>query len=229
MAKLHAGMVEHETCFFAYEQTQGRGQRGKKWLSSPGENITMSTLFEPTHRLSANVTALPFLLSAAMALGCYDFIKDYGIPDVSIKWPNDLYSGDRKAAGILIDNIYKGTSWEWSVVGTGININQEGFPGDLKKAVSFKMLTGTHYNTVKLGKKLFGYLLNRFELLKHSTAAKIMEEYNSVLYKRKEEIKFKKDTILFTARISHANQYGQLIITGEAGEQAFGVGEVEFI
>ena len=115
------------------------------------------------------------------------------------------------------------------MVGTGININQEGFPGDLKKAVSFKMLTGTHYNTVKLGKKLFGYLLNRFELLKHSTAAKIMEEYNSVLYKRKEEIKFKKDTILFTARISHVNQYGQLIITGGAGEQAFGVGEVEFI
>lgn len=229
MAKLHAGMVEHETCFFAVEQTRGRGQRGKRWHSRSGDNITMSTLFEPTHRLSASVTAIPFLLSSTMALGCYDFIKDYGIRDLSIKWPNDLYSGDRKAAGILIDNIYKGSSWEWSVVGTGVNINQEIFPDDLNKAVSFKMLTGIHYNPAKLGKRLFGFLLNRFDLLKHSTAAGIMEEYNSFLYKRNEEIKLKKNNILFTARISHVTEYGQLITKGGAGEQAYGVGEVELI
>lgn len=229
MAKLHAGIVEHESCFFAVEQTRGRGQRGRQWHSKPGDNLTMSTIFEPTHRLSAHVTAFPFLLSASMALGCYDFIKDYGIQELSIKWPNDLYSGDRKAAGILIDNIYKGTAWEWSVVGTGVNINQKSFPVDLNKAVSFKMLTGMNYNTVKLGKRLFGLLLNRFEHLRNTSAAEIMEEYNSFLYKRNEEVKLKKDNILFKARLSHVTEYGELITTIGAGEQAFGVGEVEFI
>jgi BirA family transcriptional regulator, biotin operon repressor / biotin---[acetyl-CoA-carboxylase] ligase len=228
MAKLHAGMVDHGTCFFAIEQTHGRGQRGKQWLSNPGDNITMTTAVVPSGAISANVTAFPFVLSAAMALGCYDFIKDCGLPAVSIKWPNDVYSGDRKAAGILIENSYRGTTWDRAVVGTGVNINQERFPPEAGKAVSFKMITGQHYDTIHLGKKLFGSLLRRFDRLKSDPVAAIMEEYNSHLYRKGEQVKLRKGSIVFSARIEGVSANGQLITTG-ATQQLHNVGEVEFV
>ena len=228
MAKLHAGMVEHPTCFFAIEQTQGRGQRGKQWLSNPGDNITMSTAFDASTGISANVAAFPFVISAAMALGCYDFIKDCGLPDVSIKWPNDIYVGDRKAAGILIENVYRGSNLGCSVAGTGININQESFPSAAGKAVSFKMITGTHYNTVKLGKSLFRFLVSRFLVLKDASARSVMDEYNACLYQKGRSVKFKKGNILFSATINNVSESGELNVTG-ATDQTFNVGEVEFV
>ncbi|HUQ67057.1 MAG TPA: biotin--[acetyl-CoA-carboxylase] ligase [Flavitalea sp.] len=228
MAKLHAGMVKHPTCFFAIEQTHGRGQRGKTWIANPGDNITMSSVFTLSGSISSHIFTFPFLLSAAMALGCYDFIKDCSIPDVSIKWPNDIYSGDRKAAGILIENLYRGRNWHQTVVGTGININQTSFPDHLTKAVSFKMLTGEHYDTLKHGKTLFAFLINRFERLKTVSTESIMTEYNSLLYCRGSEVKLKKQNISFIAKISHITPFGELVTIG-ATEQSFKVGEVEFI
>jgi BirA family transcriptional regulator, biotin operon repressor / biotin---[acetyl-CoA-carboxylase] ligase len=226
MAKLHAGLGYHATCFFAIEQTHGRGQRGRKWLSNAGDNITMSSVFALQDRVSANVTAFPFLVSASMALGCYDFIKDCGIPDVSIKWPNDVYSGDRKAAGILIDNIYKGTTWEWTVVGTGINVNQAGFSPEAGNAVSFKMLTNTTYNATHLGKLLSGYLIFRFKKLQDASISAIMDEYNTRLYRKDEYVKFRKNNITFSCVVKHVTAYGELVTDRE---ESFKVGEVEFV
>jgi BirA family transcriptional regulator, biotin operon repressor / biotin---[acetyl-CoA-carboxylase] ligase len=228
MAKLHAGMVEHVACFFAIEQTKGRGQRGKQWISKPGDNITMSTVFSATNCISANVTAFPFVMSAAMALGCYDFIKDCGLPDLSIKWPNDIYVGDRKAAGILIENVYRGSIWDWSVVGTGININQDSFPPEAGRAVSFKLVAGTHYNTLKLGKTLFTFLINRFAMLKSASIATIMDEYNAHLYMRGRSVRIRKENIVFSAIINKVSKSGEIHVTGST-EQTFNAGEVEFV
>jgi BirA family transcriptional regulator, biotin operon repressor / biotin---[acetyl-CoA-carboxylase] ligase len=228
MAKLHAGMVEHGTCFFAIDQASGRGQRGKQWLSNPGDNITMSTIVAPTIGVPANVTAFPFVLSASMALGCYDFIKDCGLADVSIKWPNDVFLGDRKAAGILIENVYQGSSWKWAVVGTGVNINQKSFPPEAGTAVSFKMITGNLYNPIKLGKSLFKFLLKRFDQLKTVPVSTIMKEYNNHLYRKGDLVKLRKGNIVFSAQINGVKETGELITTGVA-EQVFNVGEVEFI
>ena len=228
MAKLHAGMVEHGTCFLAIEQTHGRGQRGKQWHSTPGDNITMSTTLALSTGVSANVTAFPFILSASMALGCYDFIKACGLPDVSIKWPNDIYVGDRKAAGILIENIYRGTAWEWAVVGTGVNLNQDRFPAGAEKAVSLKMITGDYYSTLKMGRSLFRLLLNRFEWLQTASASEVMEEYNARVYRIGETVKLKKGNVTFSARINRVSETGELITTG-ATEQSFNVGEIEFV
>jgi BirA family biotin operon repressor/biotin-[acetyl-CoA-carboxylase] ligase len=228
MAKLHAGMVQYVTCFLATEQTQGRGQRGKIWISNPGDNITMSAAFPLSGRVSANVTAFPFVLSASMALGCYDFIKDCGLPDLYIKWPNDIYVGDRKAAGILIENVYRGSTWEWAVVGTGVNLNQIDFPAEAGKAISLKMITGFHYNPVHLGRSLFSFLIQRFEKLKDESAEAIIAEYNSRLYKKNQTIKLKKGNIVFPALVKQVNEAGQLVIQA-ATEQSFNVGEVEFV
>jgi BirA family biotin operon repressor/biotin-[acetyl-CoA-carboxylase] ligase len=130
MAKVHSGINVPETCFLAFSQTAGKGQRGKQWNTAAGENITMSIILSaPAHKTN------PFVFSAGMALACYDFIKEINIEDVSIKWPNDVYIGDRKAGGILIETVYKGSSWEWAIVGIGINMNQIQFDGLGNKAV----------------------------------------------------------------------------------------------
>lgn len=224
MAKLHAGMVDHGFCLLALEQTAGRGQRGKQWLSKPGHNITMSSVFSPEMQAHNRLHTFPFVFSASMALGCYDFIKDFNISGVSIKWPNDLYINDRKAGGILIENTYKGDTWHRSVVGTGININQDEFPEAARQPISLKMITGLQYNIITLGKKLFDYLLNRFE----TTGDATMAEYNSLLYRKGAEVKLKKDNIVFSAVVDHVSESGELV-TGGRIEQRFKVGEVEFV
>ena len=103
MGQATAGKAGHGTVYFTLEQTAGKGQRGKTWLATPGENIMMSVVIEP-HPLK---TSQQFLLSAAIALGCYDFFKNYAGDETSIKWPNDIYWRDRKAAGILIESRVK--------------------------------------------------------------------------------------------------------------------------
>lgn len=186
MAKLHAGLIEPETCFLAIEQTAGKGQRGKQWMVNPGENITISTLFSVSHINNGtnrqNIVSFPFLISAAMSLGCYDFIKACGLPDVSIKWPNDVYCGDRKAAGILIENVYKGTRWDWAIIGTGVNLNQTDFHIPGTDPVSVRMITKKVYDVIKMGRILHQHLCSRFQWMQDSIAEKIMSEYNSVLY-----------------------------------------------
>lgn len=227
MAKLHGGLVGEGACFQAIEQTAGRGQRGKQWISNPGENVTMTTVFAPGHSIASKVSPFPFLLSAAMALGCYDFIKDCTNHQLFIKWPNDLYLNDRKAAGILIENIYKGSSWEWCVVGIGLNANQPSFPAGIN-AVSLNQLTGTHYDIVQIGKKLHQCLLTRYTWLSGSTAGEVMKEYNSHLYKKNEEVKLRSGAVVFSAMLEEVSPNGELI-TKSSVERMFKVGEVEFV
>ena len=120
MAQVHAGLARHGMAIFAREQYAGRGQRGRTWVAAPGDNITMSVVLEP-HFLSLSQQ---FQLSAALSLAIHDFLQSFTLTPFYIKWPNDLYWGDRKAAGILIESILKGDKWAFAVAGIGININQ---------------------------------------------------------------------------------------------------------
>jgi BirA family transcriptional regulator, biotin operon repressor / biotin---[acetyl-CoA-carboxylase] ligase len=228
MAKLHAGMVSGGSCFLALHQSAGRGQRGKQWLAAPGENITMSTVFERPDGVSSNITAFPFVFSASVALGCYDFIKDLNVHDLSIKWPNDLYISDRKAAGILIENVYRGTSWSASIVGVGVNVNQSTFSESAPNAVSLSMITGKNYDPVHLGRALHQSLLRRYNQLNSINNASVIHEYNAHLYKRGQRVRLKKENVVFTATIQEVSESGELITSG-ALEQRFKSGEVEFV
>ncbi|MBO9571440.1 MAG: biotin--[acetyl-CoA-carboxylase] ligase [Chitinophagaceae bacterium] len=221
MAKLHAGMVAGGTCFMALEQTAGKGQRGRTWIVEPGVNITMTTVLQPP-------VYERFLYSAVMALACYDFIKGFGINEVSVKWPNDIYIGDRKAAGILIENIQQGTHWQWAVAGTGINLNQLEFPADLSRAISVAQATGRQHDLISSARILHLHILRRNEWAKVASAAEIMNEYNTVLYRRNESVRLKKDAAVFSTVIKEVTASGELI-TYDTMERRFTVGEVEFI
>ena len=82
---------------------------------------------------------------------------------MSIKWPNDLYWRDRKAGGILVENIFRGSTWEWSIVGIGLNINQVKFPENLTNPVSFRQITGKTFQVLELSKELCFHLQQTWE------------------------------------------------------------------
>ena len=112
------------TLVTAEYQTAGRGQASNTWESAPGENLLFSLQVRPSALLAANA----FCLSEAIALSIRDAIAQF-IPDenVSVKWPNDIYVGDRKIAGILIENDFRGSIVERSIIGCGVDVNQQTF------------------------------------------------------------------------------------------------------
>ena len=122
----------------ARHQTAGRGQRGNVWSSKEGENLLLSMLVRPGSSLEV---ANQFLLSQAVAVSLHAAMKCYGI-ETKLKWPNDIYVGNRKLAGILVELDYSGAFVEQAIVGIGLNVNQSDFPAMDRIPVSMKMLLG---------------------------------------------------------------------------------------
>lgn len=222
MAKVRAGMAQHGMAWFAHEQTAGKGQRGKNWQTEPGKNITMSLVVRPLHLKAAQ----HFLMIAVVARCCFDFFSAYAGEETTIKWPNDLYWGDRKAGGILIENIYQGEEWKWGVIGIGININQINFGVPLKNAVSLQQITGKEFDTVVLAKELRTVLLQKIN--DWPPADVIIENYNRHLYKKNKKIQLRKGNMLFETIVKGVSAQGQLL-TDNGIEQQFDFGEVEWM
>lgn len=135
-----ADQLPHATVLFTDCQTAGRGQRGNSWEASPGLNITMSALIKPSNFLANS----QFALSEIVALATADLVESLLPPssNVKIKWPNDIYVGDKKIAGILLENSLSGYNLRHSIAGIGVNINQPLFLSNAPNPVSIFQLTG---------------------------------------------------------------------------------------
>ncbi len=179
MRQVQADLAEHGTTVFASYQNQGKGQRGKSWNAAAGENIMMSCILEPSFLLVDN----QFFLNIVVSLGCYDFFNINAIDKTSIKWPNDIYWGDRKAGGILIENVLQGNVWRFSIAGMGLNINQTTYPADVPNPVSLKQITGKRYDVINCAKELCVHLENRWQMLKAGKEIQLLEEYNQVTWR----------------------------------------------
>ncbi len=130
------------TLVWADNQTSGRGQRGNSWESEPGCNLTFSFTVAP----SCLRMDRAFILSEAVSLAVVETLRDAGT-EARIKWPNDIYVGERKICGILIENTVRASGYvSLSVVGVGINVNQCNFVSDAPNPVSMRQLTGTDYD-----------------------------------------------------------------------------------
>jgi BirA family biotin operon repressor/biotin-[acetyl-CoA-carboxylase] ligase len=220
MRQVQEGLASHGTAFFALEQTAGKGQRGKKWFSPPHKNIILSIVLEPLSLQAHN----QFLLSASVALACYDFFSKYSGSNTCIKWPNDLYYRDRKAGGILIENKFRGDSWQSAITGIGININEGSFAESLPNAISLQEITGKEYDVEAMAKELCTAVDYRYQALLKESPATIFDAYQQIMYKRGEMARLKKENIVFDARIMGITPDGRLVTT--VGE--FGFGEVEW-
>jgi len=224
MAMAHEGLATHGAAFFAHEQTAGKGQLGRQWKTTALENIMLSIVLKP----SGLPVTRQFFLSAAIAAGCYDFYKKYAIDDVAVKWPNDIYWRDRKAGGILIENVLAGNNWQFAIVGIGININQTVFAEGVANPVSLKQITGKTFATVEMAKELCNCLQKRYELLFSAPLQETLENYNAILYKRGEKVKLRKDIAVFETIIKGVNENGKLM-TVDTMEREFSLGEVSLV
>ncbi|HEY0067590.1 MAG TPA: biotin--[acetyl-CoA-carboxylase] ligase [Flavisolibacter sp.] len=218
----HEGMARHGTAVFAHRQTRGRGQRTKEWVTGGG-NIALSLVLEPVQLTTSRM----FSLSMAVALGACRFFTRYAGEDTRIKWPNDIYWRDRKAGGILIENILQGSSWRFAVAGIGLNINQDDFGELNNRAVSLKQITGRNFSSVILAHELCSDLQQAWDLLEKDQP-ELTAAYHSLLYKLNEPIRLKKENRVFEALLTGVTLTGQLVVRHSIEEQ-FDVGEVEWI
>ncbi len=218
------GSVSDGTVFFALEQTKGKGQMNKNWTSNKGENILMSIVLDcRSYQLNQQ-----FLLSMATSLACNNVLKKYAIDGMTIKWPNDLYWRDRKAGGILIENIVISGVWETAVVGIGININQTQFDEMQRKPVSLKQITGKNLDPIIIAKEICLELDHYRSLLDPEKKELLLSMYNQVLYKRNELVLFRKDSLEIKAKIKGVNMEGKLILN-EQPLQLLKWGELEWV
>ena len=224
MALVREGMAKHGMAIVANEQTAGKGQRGKTWQSQPGQSIAMSLILK-TDGLRADQQ---FYLSMLIALGVNDFLKKYIKKETSIKWPNDLYWRDRKAGGVLIETVFKGTAWKWAVAGIGLNINQSRFNQSLPNPVSLKQITGENYDVIELANQLYEFVIKRVETISAKSTDKTVKEYNRQLYKLNETVKLKKANAVFKTTIKGVSLLGQLH-TADTMERQFDFGEVLWV
>lgn len=154
----------HGDVVWAERQTAGRGQRGHVWHSPEGENLTFSLVLEPQF--------LPigeqFLLSEAVALALTDMFAHYGIA-TRIKWTNDIYAGNRKIVGMLIEHNCSGPTLARSIVGIGINVNQAAFDPALPNPVSMAQLTGRTFDREEVLRTFLERFALRYEQLRQAT------------------------------------------------------------
>jgi BirA family biotin operon repressor/biotin-[acetyl-CoA-carboxylase] ligase len=223
MGLVHAGMAQHGTAVFAQEQTRGRGQRNKTWVSEPGSNIALSVIFQPP----AYSTSQLFMLSKLVATAALNFFNSYTTTDTSIKWPNDIYWRDRKAGGILIENIIMGSEWRYTIAGIGLNINQTSFKGLQHKAVSLREITGNIFEPAALARELCIFLDIQFNKLLQDPS-EISRQYQEHLFGYGKKVKLKQGSRIFEATVREVTDLGQLVVEHTL-EERFEVGEVEWV
>jgi BirA family biotin operon repressor/biotin-[acetyl-CoA-carboxylase] ligase len=224
MGLIQQGLAAHGTAIFALEQSAGKGQRGKEWKSTPGENIMISIIYE---NIPLSIDQ-QFLFAASIALGTYDFFNSFAGEPTFIKWPNDILWRDRKSVGILIENKISADTqkWNWSVVGIGININQTQFPPTSTKAVSLKQITGKNWDVIELSGILCQHLQNRWQWMQKSSAETIMTAYNAELFKRGQMAKFLHQGKFIESLVVQVNADGLLETENNGQIQQFQVGEI---
>lgn len=208
-------------------QTAGRGQVGNSWESEKGKNILMSLLLKP-HFIEIQQQ---FALSQCISLAVADTLEAFGIENVKVKWPNDIYIDNKKVAGILIENNIKGALLSESIVGIGLNVNQTTFVSNAPNPVSMAQVIGTSLELTDLFEKLMAQITCRYEQLINNEFETIDREYKAKMWRADNQLYAFKDTKgTFQAKIEGVNSIGQLCLLLPDGEKrVYGFKEVEYI
>lgn len=210
MQEAVSGKATVGTAYFSLEQTAGRGQRGRVWVSDAGLNIALSVIIEPEGLDPAH----PFPLSCAAALAASDLFAGYAGEETSVKWPNDIYWRDRKAGGILIENSMRGAAWRFAIVGFGININQTVFDPRLPNPVSLRQITGRMFHPMALATELCQHFKGWLDRLYADGFEPLLSTYNARCYGRGRTFRFRSGGADFEASVRGVDESGLLITEG---------------
>jgi len=209
----------------ADRQTAGRGQMQARWEAEGGKNLTFSLL----KHLGAFSAQSHFTLNATISLSIYKALQDLNIPELNLKWPNDILSGNHKLCGILVENQLQGAFISQSIIGIGLNVNQTTFP-NLPAATSLKMLTGGDFELDYVLSVLLHRLESDLGTLGSRDVDKVLVEYEQYLYLKDTPAAFKrKDGSPFEGIIRGVGPTGRLQMEHTDGTvESFAFKEVQF-
>jgi len=198
------------TCVWAKTQRKGRGQRGAVWASKPGENLTFSAFYP----IFKDIKKTPFVINLLTTISIYKVLSKYKLVNLKIKWPNDILSANKKIGGVLIENIYKKNELSGTVIGIGLNVNQENFE-NLPQASSIKNILGYSLSLEVLLNDILTELTMRFNLYIESDFNSIKNEFESLLFRYKKPSTFRVEGFDFPGIIQGITDEGKLCVLKE--------------
>jgi len=220
------GHVTNFTVVTTENQTNGRGQMGSKWVSETGKNLTMSILIKD---VLTDISGI-YNLNIAVTIGVIKALEKYHIPKLSIKWPNDILSDDKKIGGILIENSIKTSGEVISIIGIGLNINQKNFE-DLPKASSVSLIMGTEFDKEEILKAIVNAIKVNTGRLMSNEASKLWDIYLQKLFKKGVPMPFENQQgQQFMGIIQAVSEDGKLqLLVEDDSVQSFGVKEIQML
>lgn len=200
------------TLVCANDQTKGRGQVGNSWETEKGKNIIFSLLCHPTFLRPAE----QFVISECMALAICETLESK-IVGLSIKWPNDIYVGDKKISGTLIECDLMGKSISNCIIGVGININQMVFRSDAPNPISLAQITGIEHDREEILTQIIDKFCEYYEMIKEGKLLEIKALYMQNLYRRTGFHRYSDVRGEFMAEIADIEPTGHLNLRFENG------------
>ena len=219
--------LDEVTVAVTNNQTSGRGQMNNSWVSEPYKNLTFS-LFTTLKKIKVEHQAY---LNFAVSLAIYDVLLEYDVPNLYIKWPNDIMSDKKKICGILIENTFSHSRIKNTIVGIGLNVNQEKFPKNLINASSLKIILKKSIELEALMNKIINHINLKISCIELENFNQIYNRYHQALYKKGVPTTFlnQKTNQLFMGIINGVSSSGNLQIQLEDNNiQEFGIKEVSF-
>lgn len=202
--------LEHVSDFYCLStgfQTRGKGQGENSWESEKDKNILMSFVVYPQNLHAADA----FQLSRWVSLSIVTYLTQKGVKSVSIKWPNDIYVGNRKICGILIQNAIMGSFISKSLIGIGLNLNQTKFLSNAPNPVSLSLITNLQYHVLGEIEVLMNQLQKSYREIWESPV-KLVNEYHRNLYQLNEMREYIIENEPILASIQGVDEFGRLIL-----------------
>ena len=217
--------VSEGAVIMAESQYAGRGQQQNRWHSEPGKNLTFSLLLKPVFLPVQQQFDLTRVISLAIISALEPFLGE----KLKIKWPNDIYYEDRKLGGMLIENLLQGSQIKNSIIGIGLNINQEHFPPEAANAVSVKQILHRDYDLKLILSEICKNIEAAYLSLKAGRFDVVRKAYLDRLYWLNKEHEFKTTDGIFEGKIIDVKDNGLLVVLKEGKQQEFNLKEIQFL
>ncbi|MES2138601.1 MAG: biotin--[acetyl-CoA-carboxylase] ligase [Bacteroidota bacterium] len=218
------------TLIYTFDQQNGKGQRGNTWETEPNKNVASSFILYPSFLQASK----QFLLNKIVSLAVADLMAELLKPadktsEIRIKWPNDIYVGSKKVAGILIENTLRENNIQNAIVGIGININQAAFNADIN-ATSMSLIINKEFDLMQVLEKLSEFIEARYLQLKANKLESIDAAYLQNLYQLNEWHNYTSGDQLFEGKIIGISAIGKLQVELKTNEiKEFDLKEIKFV
>jgi BirA family biotin operon repressor/biotin-[acetyl-CoA-carboxylase] ligase len=220
---LAEGPVISGLTLLARHQTGGKGQMGRNWIAEPGSHLAMTIIYQPARLSPAELTTLGMKVSLGILKALLSIDPALNL---FIKWPNDIYAGQKKLCGILIENSLSGGRVQHSIIGIGMNVNELHFPDEIPNAVSLFQLTGHTYDLEPIALSVRDHVLSILE----NEPAGWKATYDHYVFGKGQAFQFISNETTFEATVHGVTLEGHLMLqTADGHIRAFASHEVKWV